>query len=721
MSTILIPIGPDRQINIDDGGGNGVTGAQQFPQIAALPDGRFAIVYQSPAFGNAADNDIIAALVNPDGSFSPLVYPSDVYLVGGQQITPAVAARRDGGFGVVFTNEHHAVGSADPNGTNITYRRVDVTDVGPPPSPVAIADFNGGTGQDALQAPAIATLQSGRQVVVFERVVSGADHDVFLNVLNSIGGATDFNAASPLVVANTPGLYEASPVVAASGENALIVYQDGSPGHGVTLYTRLFNGQTNTLGPELAGISFAQDGLADFANPAVIALDSTRYAIVFEDHFNSTVYSAIYDPAVPGLVSPSTFSHVRIVAQGASNPSLARTPEGGFIVSWTESNGTDLDVRARVFTAAGEPVGGVDSGGVPLRPALTLGTTDSSQDFSFVATSADHAFFAWQDGGVRPADGSPTGVRGMSFLMVNAAHSDFNADGVDDVLWQHSSGQVAEWQMSAGQIAQNSAVATVAGSWHFQGLGDFDGDARSDALWRNDSGQAVLWTMNGASITNNQSVAVIGNDWHNEGVGDFSGDGRADVLWRNDSGQVALWTMSGASITRNQTVANISSDWHNQGVGDFNADGHADVLWRNVSGQVVLWQMNGASIVSNQAVANLGLDWHVLGTGDFNADGRTDVLLQHNGGQVVMWQMNGSSIVSNQAVMSGQGAAVVGHDWHLIDIADYTGDGRADVLWRNDSSQVAIWEMNGANISSNHAVANIALDYAPLTHHYDLI
>ena len=71
-------------------------------------------------------------------------------------------------------------------------------------------------------------------------------------------------------------------------------------------------------------------------------------------------------------------------------------------------------------------------------PPLTLGTmTDASQDFSFVATNADHALFAWQDGGVRPADGSPSGLRGMSFLMVNVpTHSDFNGDGVDDLLWR---------------------------------------------------------------------------------------------------------------------------------------------------------------------------------------------------------------------------------------------------------------------------------------------
>ena len=130
-------------------------------------------------------------------------------------------------FGVVFANERHADGTVDPNGTNITYRTVSAA--GALAAPIAIADFNGGSGQDALRAPAIATLQSGRQIVVFERVVSGTNFDVFLNVVNAAGTATEFSAASPLAVASTKPNRATDPVVAANGENALIVYEKALP------------------------------------------------------------------------------------------------------------------------------------------------------------------------------------------------------------------------------------------------------------------------------------------------------------------------------------------------------------------------------------------------------------------------------------------------------------------------------------------------------------
>src|ERR1044072_1215325 len=311
MSTILVPSGPDTQINTDTGGGNGVAGAQQFPQITALIDGRFAVVYQSPSFGNAADNAVSARFVNPDGSLAAL---SVVLAAAGQQTAPAVAGRPGGGFGVVFTDERHADGTVDPNGTNITYRTVSAA--GAPATPLAIADLNGGIGQDALQAPAIATLQSGRQVVVFERVVSGTDSDVYLNVVNAAGTATDFSAAAPLVVTNTVQT-EADPAIAANGENALIIYEAGVPGSpGQTVINlRLFNGQTNTLGPELRGIDLSLVGSnPHFTNPAAIALDGTRYAVAFQDDHN--VYSAIYDPAVPGFCRTSVLSRVGLGGVG---------------------------------------------------------------------------------------------------------------------------------------------------------------------------------------------------------------------------------------------------------------------------------------------------------------------------------------------------------------------------------------------------------------------
>ncbi len=115
---------------------------------------------------------------------------------------------------------------------------------------------------------------------------------MFLNVVNAAGTATEFSAASPLAVANTK-MNETQAAVAASGENALIIYTEGNPEQpsiGSILYMRVFDGQTNTLGPRVAAINPALSGDLLF-NPAVIALDGTRYAVVFQQPVRSGVFS----------------------------------------------------------------------------------------------------------------------------------------------------------------------------------------------------------------------------------------------------------------------------------------------------------------------------------------------------------------------------------------------------------------------------------------------
>jgi hypothetical protein len=112
-----------------------------------------------------------------------------------------------------------------------------------------------------------------------------------------------------------------------------------------------------------------------------------------------------------------------------------------------------------------------------------------------------------------------------------------------------------------------------------------------------------------------------------------------------------------------------------------------------------MWQMNGSQIAANAGVGSIGTAFHVADVADFNGDGRADILL-HNDvtGGVAMWQMNGSQIAANQTF------GTIGTAWHEAGIADFNGDGRSDILWHNDNGSVAIWQMNGTQITSNQIV-----------------
>jgi Ca2+-binding RTX toxin-like protein len=101
---------------------------------------------------------------------------------------------------------------------------------------------------------------------------------------------------------------------------------------------------------------------------------------------------------------------------------------------------------------------------------------------------------------------------------------------------------------------------------------------------------------------------------------------------------------------------------------DFNGDGLSDVLWRQDTGRVTDWLAQGSSgnFSGNfaNADANAGTDWHIAGTGDFNGDGRSDILWRNDNGDVTNWLGD-----ANGGFASNFGNAYyqVDNSWHVED------------------------------------------------------
>ncbi len=236
----------------------------------------------------------------------------------------------------------------------------------------------------------------------------------------------------------------------------------------------------------------------------------------------------------------------------------------------------------------------------------------------------------------------------------------------------------------------------------FVSPGDFNGDCKSDVLWQNSgTGEPYFWLMNGTAIGSQGGQVDVSSDWVIQGVGDFSGTGSADVLWRNStSGEVYIWFMNGSSVTSQGSPGTVTTDWSIQAVGDFNGDGKADILWQNsTTGEVYVWLMNGLTITSQGSPGTVSPSsgWNVVGVGDFNDDGKADILWQNDtSGEVYIWLMNGTGIASQGVVANS-----LSPNWAVLGVGDFDGNGTSDVLWQNSSTgQVYIWFMNGLTIAS---------------------
>jgi len=383
------------------------------------------------------------------------------------------------------------------------------------------------------------------------------------------------------------------------------------------------------------------------------------------------------------------------------------------------------------------PNGGSPDLGLPYHNAVNASGTFDGQDpgdWSSIGDSFGAAAFGTVD------SLSNTDIRLMDVLgwtsttaappppslgpRVAFTPNDFNNDAMADVLWRNPSGTLADWTMNGGSVAGsyvtlNGSVVQSDPAWNVVGISDFNNDGKADILWRGPNGALAEWLMNGSSVIGsgyvNVNGAVVAPDasWSVAGVADLNGDGASDIIWRSSSGALAEWNMDSidiigsSSLLMGGTAVNPDMSWSIAGFGDFNADGHADILWRNTSGEIALWAMNGSNIVGGGDLSvggvavKLDASWSVAGIGDFNGDHKADVLWRNTDGSLVEWLMNGASIIGSAAVTFNGVAQAPGSDWSIVEIGDFTGDGKSDILWRSTSGAAAEWIMNGTQISSS--------------------
>jgi hypothetical protein len=305
------------------------------------------------------------------------------------------------------------------------------------------------------------------------------------------------------------------------------------------------------------------------------------------------------------------------------------------------------------------------------------------------ATGAALAASAYREGGVQIV---MTGSAPRSDV-----HNDFNGDHKSDILWRDSNGLLFNWV-----AAQNGAFASNAGSfstmvsseWRIAGTGDFNGDGKVDLLWRQDvTGHLLDWlgTASGGFNTNAANFdSSAPADVHIVGTGDFNGDGKDDILFRNNAGLLFDWlgTSSGGFTSNTANFATvISTEWRVIGTGDFNGDGKDDILWQqDGTGHLLDWLGNGSGGFNTNAAnfdSSLPPNIHFAGTGDFNGDGKDDVLWRDDNGLLFDWLGNASGgFTPNTANF----ATVVSTEWRVVSVGDFNGDTRDDILWRQDGT-----------------------------------
>lgn len=234
---------------------------------------------------------------------------------------------------------------------------------------------------------------------------------------------------------------------------------------------------------------------------------------------------------------------------------------------------------------------------------------------------------------------------------------DFNADNWADIVFQDTSSFLAAWFMNGASMTNASyLVPSNAGdtNWRIVGSGDFNGDGLEDLVFQHTDGTLAVWFMKGIAM---QSAVLINpknpgdRNWIVVATGDLNKDGQTDLLFQHTDGTLAVWFMNGINLASASLISpsQPGNGWKVVGTGDFNRDGNDDLVFQHSDGTIAVWFMNGGTMTQATETNPPRPDpdakrWHVVSTVDRNQDGKPDLLFQHEDGTLAVWFMDGITL-----------------------------------------------------------------------------
>jgi hypothetical protein len=246
---------------------------------------------------------------------------------------------------------------------------------------------------------------------------------------------------------------------------------------------------------------------------------------------------------------------------------------------------------------------------------------------------------------------------------------------------------------------------------------DHTGDGKLDAIFTNDAGQYQLWGFNGLKKDVDKRLPFsLDSSWRVVVRGDVDGDGSSDLVFhRVGTTEYKIAFIGGPSISVNDMTV-PAAGYEIIGSGDFDGDGKADLLWRNInSGALVVWYMNGANKKGSVTLGTPSLPasagWSLAAVADFDGNGVADILWKNsNDASLNLWKLGSSGTVSSTQITMQRPSA----DADIVGVADFNGDGLTDLLWSTpDGSSNTVMMMNGSTVAKKVSLETPSKGWLP--------
>jgi hypothetical protein len=494
---------------------------QNGSQLATLSNGNFVAVYEDEFHGSASDHDVKYGIFTKTGS--PVT--ADKFVPGangfGLESDPDVAALRDGGFVVVWT---------DPDTTVTDIRASILSNTGAAIASNILVNTNTGGAQNEASVVALA---DGGFLVSWENDGFG---QVRAQRFDADGSKIGVEFAVKNSISGTP----AEAALLTDGRIAFAVGDLFSSGNDADVMTSIWDPRTPVH-------NFDGINQSDF-----LWQHDNGQAAVWLLHDTSVAFN--------GAVGPNVGSSWHLIDDGDFNADgrsdFLWQNDSGQAAVWGLNNGTTLAYGAAVGANPG-----------PSWHVIGAGDFNGDNKSDILWQGDDGTPAIWLMDGLQPTWIGAIGPFNPGPSWQIKGTGDFNGDGKADIIWQGQDGTPAIWLMDGTNVTFTGAVGPFnpGPSWHIEGTGDFNGDNKSDILWQNDDGTPAIWLMNGTTVIGLGAVGTNpGASWHVVGAGQLNnGDTNADILWQHDNGQAAVWLMDGMDVIGNTAVGgNPGAAWH---------------------------------------------------------------------------------------------------------------------------------------------------------------
>ncbi|PWR04450.1 hypothetical protein DKT77_00335, partial [Meridianimarinicoccus roseus] len=351
-----VAVGGERVINTTD------TGSESAPKVAGLPNtgGDFIAVFESGG-ADGSGGGLLAqrfdSLGNPvarDGTGLASGVTDEFRIntvsTSSNQFDADVAAFSNGGWVVVWSDS-----TIDSSSTGVAAKIFN-----PDGTPLDGTEFIVPSLTSSTQdMPSVAVLTNDRFVVTWESVNSGGASDGdSQGVLGRLFEANGTPVAGQFVVNTTTAGSQGDPSITALADGGfLVTWEDRSAADGSSngIFAQRFDANANALGTEFRINTTTANSQSD---PVVTALNNGNIVVVWEDsaadQSSTGVFAQIYDVTGTAVTDEFRVNDQRISTQ--FDPVIASLDTGGFVIAWTDNNGTDgsgQGVFAQQYDAAG--------------------------------------------------------------------------------------------------------------------------------------------------------------------------------------------------------------------------------------------------------------------------------------------------------------------------------------------------------------------------------